>query len=106
VRLEQLRTALLKSGSDDDWWKALLHFCTQEGCVRLEWIGGGHTRKQIIASRPVVWSFQIPLGDGESVEVKGDLKHDRNSFDLMAFSEVLRKTFPGNRREHKPLALS
>ena len=61
VRLEQLRTALLRSKTDEEWWKVLVHFCTQEGLVTVEWLCGAAPRKHIVASRPVVWAFQIPL---------------------------------------------
>ncbi len=106
VRLEQLRTALLRTKSDDDWWRNLLEFCRQEGWLRVEWTGGGSPRRQAIASRPVVWSFRTPLGDEEWVLVEGDEKHERDALDLVAFSDVLRKTFPANRDEHKLPAVS
>ncbi len=116
LRLEQLRTALLRSKSDEDWWKDLVHFCKQEGWVSVEWLcrptaarGDSNDRtprKQIISSRPVVWSFQIPLGGNESVLIEGDLKHEREAFDLVAFSDVVTKTFPAHRRQQKLPAFS
>jgi hypothetical protein len=116
VRLEQLRTALLRSKSDEDWWKSLVHFCTQEGWVSVEWLSGEIStrgdandqaaRKHIISSRPVVWSFQIPLDVNQSVRIEGDLKHERESFDLVAFSDVVTKTFPAHRRQQKLAAFS
>jgi UDP-GlcNAc:undecaprenyl-phosphate GlcNAc-1-phosphate transferase len=116
VRLEQLRTALLRSQSDEDWWKGLVHFCTQEGFVSVEWLCGGTgtdsdsndraPRKQNISSRPVVWSFQVPVGVNESVLVEGDLKHEREAFDLVVFSDIVTKTFPAHRRQHKLPAFS
>ncbi len=116
MRLAQLRTSLLRSESDEDWWKVLLHFCTQEGWVSVEWLCGAtatrgdsndrEPRKHVISSRPVVWSFQIPLERNESVRVEGDLKHEREAFDLVAFSDVVTKTFPAHRRQHKLPAFS
>jgi UDP-GlcNAc:undecaprenyl-phosphate GlcNAc-1-phosphate transferase len=106
VRLEQLQTALLKSKSDDDWWKTLLHFCRQEGWISVQWAGGGSPRKQIIASRPIMWSFEVPLGEAESVLLEGDLKHEREGLDLVAFSEVVTKTLPAIRRVQKIPAVS
>jgi UDP-GlcNAc:undecaprenyl-phosphate/decaprenyl-phosphate GlcNAc-1-phosphate transferase len=116
MRLAQLRTALLRSESDADWWKVLVHFCTQEGWVSVEWLCGAAAtrddltgrapRKHVISSRPVVWSFQIPLEPNELVRVEGDLKHEREAFDLVAFSDVVTKTFPAHRRQHKLPAFS
>ena len=116
VRLEQLRATLLRSKSDEEWWKTLVHFCTQEGWVSVEWLRAANTtrgdsddrmpRKQTISSRPVVWSFQIPLGVDESVLVEGDLKHEREAFDLVTFSDVVTKTFPAHRRQQKLPAFS
>ncbi len=116
VRLDQLRTALLRSKSDEDWWKILVHFCTQEGLVAVEWLCGAAAaredstglppRKHVISSRPVVWSFQIPLEPDESLRVEGDLKHEREAFDLVAFSDIVTKTFPAHRRQHKLPAFS
>jgi UDP-GlcNAc:undecaprenyl-phosphate GlcNAc-1-phosphate transferase len=116
VRLEQLRTTLLRSKSDEDWWKCLVHFCTQEGWVSVEWLSGETStrgdssdhaaRKHIISSRPVVWSFQIPLDVNESVLIEGDLKHEREAFDLVAFSDVVTKTLPAQRRQQKLAAFS
>jgi hypothetical protein len=63
-------------------------------------------RKQIISSRPIVWSFHVPLGVDESVLVEGDLKHEREAFDLVAFSDVVSETFPAHRRQQKLPAFS
>jgi UDP-GlcNAc:undecaprenyl-phosphate GlcNAc-1-phosphate transferase len=116
IRLAQLQTALLRSKSDDEWWKSLVHFCTQEGWISVEWLCGANSvlsdsidrapRKQIISSRPVVWSFQIPLGVDESVLIEGDLKHEREAFDLVAFSAVVTRTLPAHRRQQKLPAFS
>jgi UDP-GlcNAc:undecaprenyl-phosphate/decaprenyl-phosphate GlcNAc-1-phosphate transferase len=106
VRLEQLGSALQKSRTDDERWKILLDFCRQEGWVSVQWIGAGSPRKQMIAARPAVWSFQIPLGGEESVSVEGDLKHERQALDLVTFSEVVSRTFPAHRTERKQPALS
>jgi UDP-GlcNAc:undecaprenyl-phosphate/decaprenyl-phosphate GlcNAc-1-phosphate transferase len=106
VRLEQLGSALQKSRTDDERWKILLDFCRQEGWVSVQWRGAGSQRKQMIASRPAVWSFQIPLGGEESVSVEGDLKHERQALDLVTFSEVVTRTFPAQRTERKQPALS
>jgi UDP-GlcNAc:undecaprenyl-phosphate/decaprenyl-phosphate GlcNAc-1-phosphate transferase len=116
VRLAQLRTALLRSETDEDWWKVLAHFCAQEGMVSVEWLygaaatrgdsNGRSARKHVISSRPVVWSFEIPLEPNECVRIEGDLKHEREAFDLVAFSDVVTKTFPAHRRQHKLPAFS
>jgi hypothetical protein len=40
------------------------------------------------------------------VLIEGDLKHEREAFDLVAFSDIVTKTFPAHRHQQKLPAFS
>jgi UDP-GlcNAc:undecaprenyl-phosphate/decaprenyl-phosphate GlcNAc-1-phosphate transferase len=91
-RLEQLANGLEQARTEERYWEVLVEAAKQLGWSRVRWTGARGIREQALGaeSKPQ-WSYRIPLGDDEAVEVEGPLE-DR-TVDLTAFGETVSRTF-------------
>lgn len=96
--VERLVATLERAATEEAWWDRLVETAGSLGLVTLRWGGKDGTRQFWRASdRLPAWSFQVSLGEAESLEIEGHLGPGAASFDLIRFAEIVRNTFPGNR---------
>ena len=96
--VERLVATLERATTAEDWWDRLVEAAGSLGLVTLRWGNKDGIRQFWRASdRLPAWTFQVSLGEEESLDIEGHLGPGSSSFDLIRFAEIVRATFPGNR---------
>ena len=105
LRLENLALALERAQNDTEWWNALVAAARDEHWLRLKWTGHQPPMEAAESARASDWSFRTALGSGDGrshgeIEIEGAAPPGAAAsqvIDMVAFSEILRRTVPGKR---------
>jgi len=97
LKLERLSSELEKSPDEDTWWSSLVDVATSLGVAEIRWTGPHGVRvKTLVPSDTHSWSFRVSVTDADTIEISGEFQEAQASFDLMGFSDIVRRTFrPG-----------
>ncbi len=91
MRLEDLRLALSRAKSPEEWWNTLVAAASKEGWSRLEWSTGEARRSEVISTRPAGWTFEVSLGAAGSLRIDGSGSGEEG-LDLTALPAVMQST--------------
>lgn len=112
LALENCKVSLEKASSEEEWWDALVVNARQQGWRFLEWTGHTPERRASLQTGDIdspfpeeidgCWSFRIPLGGREFIEVTGcpvatDGAGKPPSLDMSALAGILRTTLASKR---------
>ena len=97
MKLDRLNSELERSTDENSWWTALVDGALSLGIAEIRWTGSqGTLFKTLAAPVSPSWSFGVWINHTDSIEVSGAFPTASNSFDLMGFAEIVRRTFPTN----------
>jgi UDP-GlcNAc:undecaprenyl-phosphate/decaprenyl-phosphate GlcNAc-1-phosphate transferase len=112
--LERLRTSLHNAETEEEWWNAVVAAAREQGWRTLRWKEHHPPMTAILPGPDLAggeadasesgWSFEIPLGDNQSIQIEGSPKRQAETgappdLDLIAFSFVLRETLAARRTQ-------
>lgn len=100
LKLEQVASTLEQADSEETWWKALTSGAEALGLLHIRWASSRGTREEVLTEGTPQWSFRVPLTETDSVEVAGGFTGTPASFDLLAFAEVVCRTYPAKAERH------
>jgi hypothetical protein len=104
VRMRSLETALNRSAGEDEWWEQAVAMARQLNCVRVR-LEGRSNRDEILSEEDApLWSFRVPLADGECLYAEGRVDSAGSNPDLVLFANVLSRTYVANRERWASVA--
>jgi UDP-GlcNAc:undecaprenyl-phosphate GlcNAc-1-phosphate transferase len=104
VRMRSLESALNRSAGEDEWWEQVVATARELNCVRVR-IEGRLNREQNLSEEDApLWSFRVPLADGEYLYAEGRIDSAGSNPDLVLFAHVLSRTYVANRERWASVA--
>jgi UDP-GlcNAc:undecaprenyl-phosphate GlcNAc-1-phosphate transferase len=95
MKFERLGLELAASSTPDEWWNILIEATARLHIIEIRWTRPDGTNSKLApdAGSPS-WSFRICPTETDIVEIKGSLLEPANSFDLIEFGSLIKRTFP------------
>jgi UDP-GlcNAc:undecaprenyl-phosphate/decaprenyl-phosphate GlcNAc-1-phosphate transferase len=94
LKLEQVTSGLERASSEQEWWDELSAMGPKLGFLYIRWTRPHATLERLLGDGPQRWSFRVPLSDDDTLEIAGSFSEAHRSIDLMAFAELVSRTYP------------
>jgi UDP-GlcNAc:undecaprenyl-phosphate GlcNAc-1-phosphate transferase len=96
LRLENVSSGLAQAIDEKQWWDGLIQGAQTLGLVKVLWTGPGFNHEEVLSAAPSDWSLDVPLGEGEAVNLQGTFGPHASS-DVLAFAELISRSFAARR---------
>jgi UDP-GlcNAc:undecaprenyl-phosphate GlcNAc-1-phosphate transferase len=108
ARVRNLADALERCATEDEWWDLLIKAGREAGWFRVVWMQDRSIRREQVFQNQAQpgWSLNLPLADGESLQIAGGIQPTDRPLDLMAFAQAVHGSFDARRRVWERPALS
>jgi UDP-GlcNAc:undecaprenyl-phosphate GlcNAc-1-phosphate transferase len=103
LRMESLASALEQALTREKWWEELVQGLSTMDLVAIRWTGPQGTREKHQAGSVAAWSFRVPLPSADVIEIEGRFDTGAESFDFVAFAQLLSRTCPAQSTDGQSL---
>lgn len=108
ARIRNLSDALQRCATEEEWWELLASAGREAGWFAVVWTRDRSVRRERIFQNRAEpgWSLNLPLADGESLQIDGGIQPAGQPIDLMAFAQAVHGSFASRRLVWERPALS
>jgi UDP-GlcNAc:undecaprenyl-phosphate GlcNAc-1-phosphate transferase len=104
VRMDAIESALSRSAGEEEWWEKAVGMARELRCARVR-LSARSSRDCILSEENTpLWSFKVPLAEGEYLCLEGSLEANGSTVDLIAFAGVLARTYVASRERWTSVA--
>ncbi len=97
LKVESVASKLEAATNSDQWWTVLEQSASSLGLVTIRWNSAGAVREVRGSPTSPRWSFHVPIGPADFLELEGVFVANSPVFDLVGFAEIVVRTFPPSR---------
>jgi UDP-GlcNAc:undecaprenyl-phosphate GlcNAc-1-phosphate transferase len=108
VRIRSLAEALERCATEEEWWDQLVRAGREAGWFSVAWIRDRSIRREQVLQKQAQpgWSLNLPLPNGDSLQIDGGIQPTDQPLDLMAFAQAVHGSFAVRRQVWERPALS